>query len=488
MSAEQGQVIRQVIQGSLAFELGIQSGDRLLGIDGRPVLDVFDYQIRQLAEELVVSIQSRNGELLEFEIEKEEEEDLGLEFENPLLSECTHCHNRCVFCFIDQLPRGMRRSLYFKDDDMRMSFLHGNYVTLTNISDEEFDRLVSYRFSPMNISVHATDPEIRRKIMRNRHAGNLFERLQKLSANGIKLNCQLVLCPGWNDGAVLEQTLEDLSSLGDAVMSIAMVPVGITRYREENGLIPMEPFSVEGARNVIRTVEIGQTKRLRATGNRTIFAGDEFYIRAGLPFPAAEEYEDYPQLENGVGMAALFIDTMQDFLAYRLPAQDIVPIKAMIPGANELVTVRPNDSLPLPMSADEARLTAMIATGTAAAPIIDRFCSALSERFNLEMELVCVINDFFGATVTVAGLITGQDLINQLRPALARLFGSGRYPVLLLPDCMLKQDEAVFLDDMKLQELTGLLGCPILVVPEQAQGLIAGLERLAMCNTSSVSV
>ena len=356
----------------MLFDLGIQSGDRLLGIDGRPVLDVFDYQIRQLAEELVVSIQSRNGELLEFEIEKEEEEDLGLEFENPLLSECTHCHNRCVFCFIDQLPRGMRRSLYFKDDDMRMSFLHGNYVTLTNISDEEFDRLVSYRFSPMNISVHATDPEIRRKIMRNRHAGNLFERLQKLSANGIKLNCQLVLCPGWNDGAVLEQTLEDLSSLGDAVMSIAMVPVGITRYREENGLIPMDPFSVEGARNVIRTVEIGQTKRLRATGNRTIFAGDEFYIRAGLPFPAAEEYEDYPQLENGVGMAALFIDTMQDFLAYRLPAQDIVPIKAMIPGANELVTVRPNDSLPLPMSADEARLTAMIATGTAAAPIIDR--------------------------------------------------------------------------------------------------------------------
>jgi putative radical SAM enzyme (TIGR03279 family) len=244
---ENGQVVSSVISGSLAEELDIRPGDRLLCIDGKPVIDVFDYQVRQLQADLVILIEKLDKSQIEFELEKDEDEDLGLVFENPLLDDCNSCQKHCIFCFSDQLPQGLRKALYFKDDDMRMSFLHGNYVTLTNIDDEELDRIISYRFSPMNISVHATDPLVRMRMMRNRNSGNLYPRLKKLAAAGIDLNCQLVLCPGINDGEVLENTLSDLTALGQNVISIAMVPVGVTKYREEKNLFPVRSFSKEEA-------------------------------------------------------------------------------------------------------------------------------------------------------------------------------------------------------------------------------------------------
>ncbi|NLW10474.1 MAG: DUF512 domain-containing protein, partial [Clostridiaceae bacterium] len=291
MSAKKGQIISQVKTGSLAQELDILPGDRLISIDGQPVLDIFDYQVRQLNEELLLLIEKADGSKIEYELEKDEDEDLGLVFDNPLLDDCTSCHNRCIFCFIDQLPAGMRKTLYFKDDDMRMSFLHGNYVTLTNLDDQELDRLISYRFSPMNISVHATDPVVRMRMMRNKHAGELYPRLQKLAAAGIALNCQLVLVPGVNDGVVLEQTLTDLAALGDNILSIAMVPVGVTRYREENRLFPVRVFSESEADAVVETVNKWQEHHLADKGRRTVYAGDEFYLRAGRDFPPADDYE-----------------------------------------------------------------------------------------------------------------------------------------------------------------------------------------------------
>jgi putative radical SAM enzyme (TIGR03279 family) len=470
---------------SLAQELGIQPGDRLLGIDGEPVLDVFDYQIRQLKEQLLITIQQQNGEILEIDLEKDEYEDLGLVFENPLLSECTNCHNRCVFCFIDQLPAGMRRTLYLKDDDMRMSFLHGNYVTLTNISDQELDRLISYRFSPMNISVHATDPEVRKMMMRNRHAGNLFGRLQKLAAAGIELNCQLVLCPGLNDGVVLEKTLTDLASLGDRIRSIAMVPVGITKYRGENGLFQLRPFQPDEAMSVLEIVHKWQEKMLVSNSRRVVYAGDEFYLLADRSFPPAEEYEDYPQLENGVGMAALFIDTIRNYLDN--PAENTVrtDYRTATPETPDKSRKLNSESL-FKLAAPVSTITVLLVTGTAAAAVLSQFVSALGEMFKLELELCVIKNNFFGETVTVAGLLTGQDLLAQLRQRVHDIDKSGRTAVLVIPECMLKQDEDIFLDDLTLQQLTDQLKSSAIVVPEQAEGLLTGLSVISRINTQGI--
>lgn len=484
--SEQGQIISQIVADSLAQELGIQPGDRLLSIDGKQVLDVFDYQIRQMKEQLLLTIQQQNGEILEIDLEKDEYEDLGLVFENPLLSECTNCHNRCVFCFIDQLPKGMRRTLYFKDDDMRMSFLHGNYVTLTNISDPELERMISYRFSPMNISVHATDPEVRKKMMRNRHAGNLFARLQKLAKAGIELNCQLVLCPGINDGDVLERTIADLASLGDRILSIAMVPVGITKYREENGLYSLSPFSRKEAEAVIDTVNRWQNRFLASNDSRVVYAGDEFYLLAGLPFPPAENYDDYPQLENGVGMAALFIDTVRKYLDDPSEGYVRTSYKAVSLSSSDAEVKELDEQFTLP-GLQGKTTTVLLVTGSAAAPVLSQFISSLSERFDLDLELRMITNNYFGDTVTVAGLLTGQDLLDQLEVRVLDIKADNGEAVVLIPECMLKQDEDIFLDDVTLQQLSRELGCSVIAVPERAEGLLTGLSLInKICSQKTV--
>ena len=274
MPRKKGQLIRGCQPGSIAEELDLAAGDRLIAIDGQPVRDVFDYRLRQLAEELIVRIEHPDGAVVDYEIEKDEDEDLGLEFEEALLDECTHCHNKCVFCFIDQLPKGLRKTLYFKDDDLRLTFLTGNYVTLTNITDQELDRLIAYRFSPMNISVHTTDPELRIRMMKNPKSGQIMERLERIAAAGIALNTQIVLCPDWNDKDALEKTLHDLSTLRPSVQSIAIVPVGVTRFREENNLAPMRPFTPAECRSVIETVQRYQAHFLQEANSRILYASD----------------------------------------------------------------------------------------------------------------------------------------------------------------------------------------------------------------------
>jgi putative radical SAM enzyme (TIGR03279 family) len=475
MRNPQGQLISACLPGSIAADLGLSPGDRLLAIDGQSVRDVFDYRLRQLSEQLLLTIHHQDGTLVEYDIEKDEDEDLGLEFDNPMLDECTRCHNRCIFCFIDQMPPGLRKTLYFKDDDLRMSFLNGNYVTLTNIREEELDRMIAYRFSPMNISVHTTDPDLRRRMMGNRKAGNILQRLQKLAAAGIRLNCQIVLCPEWNDGTALDKTLADLVALGSNVLSIALVPVGVTRYRDENKLVPLRLFTTGEAAAVVDTVTAWQDRLLAETGSRVVYLGDEFYFRAERPIPVAEAYEDYPQLENGVGMAALFQDTIRQILAGELPSLAQAPLE-MAPSPAASTSAQPGT----PSTANRTEKV-LAATGTLAAPLLTGFAMDLSGHYQLPVTIVPVINDFFGSTVTVTGLLTGQDLVKQIRPLLAEesadAVAGGRVK-LLLPDCLLKADAAVFLDDYTLQDVAEQLGIPVLVYPATAEGLTSGLAWL----------
>lgn len=460
MPKRKGQLITGCLPGSIAEELGIQSGDRLLAMDGQAVRDVFDFRLRQMATDLVLEIEQADGELIEYEIEKDEDEDLGLEFAEALLDECTHCHNKCVFCFIDQLPKGLRKTLYFKDDDLRLTFLTGNYVTLTNITDDELDRLIGYRFSPMNISVHTTDPVLRKQMMKNPKSGQILARLQRIAAAGIALNTQIVLCPDWNDGDNLEHTLTDLAALQPAVQSIAVVPVGVTRYRDENGLPSMRPFSRAECRAVIASVERWQEHFLQTSGLHVYHAADEFYLRGEVPFPAAETYDGFPQLENGVGMIALFEQTLDDYCS----------------GQAELEAAAPFDSA-WPQSPDGAALSAsqvaagriVIPTGTLAGPVLTRAASVLSAKLGLDLHVQPIVNDFFGDTISVTGLLTGQDVISQLQAI--------RQPgdTILLPSCMLKADAPIFLDDVTLQDLSDRLAVPVHAVKADAEGLISGL-------------
>jgi putative radical SAM enzyme (TIGR03279 family) len=472
MPKQTGQLIKSCLPGSIAEELGLAAGDRLLLIDGQKVRDVFDYRLRQMASDLLLTIEQRDGTLVEYDIEKDEDEDLGLEFEDGLLDECTHCHNHCVFCFIDQLPKGMRKTLYFKDDDLRLTFLTGNYVTLTNISDDELDRLISYRFSPMNISVHTTDPDLRLKMMKNPKSGQILERLQRIASAGIALNTQIVLCPDWNDKAALERTLQDLSALQPPVQSIAVVPVGVTRFRDENGLEKMRPFTLAECRDVIATVDRYQALFLETTGSRIFYAADEFYLRGGIPLPLADHYDDFPQLENGVGMASLFQATLADYLAgaQDIPAAEPLELAWPTPAASDQITA----SHPIVQLADcrpaipTGRI--LVVTGTMAAPILEAAAATLSTKLNLAIEVVPVVNHFFGDTITVTGLLTGQDVRDQLRPHLDPT------TCVLVPDCLLKADSPVLLDDITLADLSTQLGVPVFAVKADAEALVSSLD------------
>jgi putative radical SAM enzyme (TIGR03279 family) len=455
MPKRKGQLIVGSVAGSIAAELGLASGDRLLTIDGRPVRDIFDYRLRQLSDALVVRIEHPDGSLTDYEIEKDEDEDLGLEFADELLDTCTHCHNRCVFCFIDQLPPGMRPSLYFKDDDLRLSFLNGNYVTLTNLTDRELDRLIAYRFSPMNVSVHTTDPDLRVQMMKNPKAGSILTRLQRIAAAGLCLNTQIVLCPDWNDGAALERTLTDLSSLQPAVQSIAIVPVGLTRYRAANQLPSLRPFTPEECRAVLATVERFQTRFLERSGSRVVHAADEFYLRAGRPIPPADEYDDFPQLENGVGMIALFRQTLAETLADPLQITGTPPA---------------GQAGSWPERPDMRRI--LLVTGTLAAGFLTDVTAALSRTLKLPLQVAAIENRFFGPEITVAGLVTGQDILRQLAPQLSPA------DLVLVPSCMLKADAPVFLDDLSLADLAASLGVPVWAVRPDAGSLIQNLVWL----------
>jgi len=413
-------IIAEVISGSIADELGLEQGDVVCRVNGKKIADFLDYQFLTASAEILLTVEKKNGDLIEYEIENEDMEDLGITFSSYLFDEAKSCSNRCIFCFIDQLPPNMRQSLYFKDDDSRLSFLYGNYVTMTNMLPKDVQRLIDYHVSPVNISVHTTNPKLREKMLKNRHAGRLLDYMRMLETGGITMNMQIVLCKHVNDGAELDRTLQDLASFHPAAASVSVVPVGLTRYRED--LYPLEAFTQEDALQVVRQVEAYQQKFVEELGTRFVYLSDEFYLLAGLPLPPYEAYEDFPQIENGVGMEANFQEEFRQALEEK-PVQKYFG-------------------------------KTLIATGKLAQPFICDLLTLAKQQYpDLQAEVLGVENTLFGEHVTVAGLIGGRDLIEQ-----AKAFSCDR---MLIPDAMLKADEDIFLDDITLCEAEHALGVPV---------------------------
>lgn len=428
-------MIDRIEQDSIAAELGIEPGDTLLAINGQEIEDIFDYRYLANDEELTLLIQKPDGEEWEFDIEKDYDEDLGIVFDNGLMDDYRSCRNKCMFCFIDQMPPGMRDTLYFKDDDSRLSFLQGNYVTLTNMSDRDIERIIAYRLEPINISVHTVDKELRCKMLNNRFAGEALEKMDRLKEAGVEMNGQVVLCKGINDGTYLEETIEKLTEYIPCMKSLSVVPVGLTKYRE--GLYPLEPFSKEDAKEVIRMIHRWQERCMETYGAHFVHASDEWYFLAGLDVPGSESYDGYLQLENGVGMARLLEDEFMEALG-----------RAEYAGGRRTVT---------------------IATGMLAAPLLKRLCERLMEKFEtVSVQVIPIRNDFFGERITVAGLLTGRDIIAQLR-------GKNLGDMLLLPCNMFRSGEEVFLDDVTLLELKKALQARAYIVKSSGHDLVKAL-------------
>ena len=425
-------VIRAVAPGSIAQELDIRPGDVLLSVNGQEPEDVFDYRYLLNEEEILVLIRKPDGEEWELEIEKEYEEDLGLEFENGLMDDYRSCRNRCIFCFIDQLPKGMRETLYFKDDDSRLSFLQGNYLTLTNMDDRDLDRIIYYKLSPINISFQATNPELRCRMLNNRFAGEIHEKVRRLKEAGICMNGQIVLCRGVNDGQELERSIRDLTEYLPELQSVSVVPVGLTRYRD--GLYPLEPFTKEDACRVLDLIHRWQEKLYREYGTHFVHGGDEWYLLAEQPLPEADTYDGYLQLENGAGMVRLLEEEVTETLQG--------------------------------LAGDDRKRQATIATGELAAPFLKAHVERIRKKYpNVQVRVIPVKNRFFGERITVAGLITGQDLIGQLR---GNMLGER----LLITEHMLKSGEPVFLDDVTVEDVEKALQITVSIVESGGNKLI----------------
>jgi len=420
-------LILTVENNSIGAEMGIEPLDKLLSIDGVKVADVFDYRMAIANDEIEILIEKPNGEQWLLEIEKDEDEDLGLVFESGLMDDVRKCANNCVFCFIHQNPKGtMRDTIYFCDDDYRLSFLHGNYITLTNMTQGDVGRILAHRLSPINISVHTTDEMLRVKMMGNGRAGESLGYMRQLAQGGIALGLQIVLCKGYNDGEHLDKTIHDLSRLvppGGGGFSLSVVPAGLTKYREQNGLTNLEPFSQADCKKILRQVEAWQSRFLSELSTRFVYAADELYVKAGVALPPYEAYEDFLQIENGVGMMAEF---KRDF-----------------------------NNVTCSFDAKATMVTGMAA--------YDFMCD-----LNLPMDIAAIKNDFFGENVTVAGLLTGQDIISQLE-------GRSLGDVLLLPANCLRHGENVLLDGVTTDDISKALGVTVLVAEPTAQGLANAL-------------
>lgn len=430
-------IIKAIEPGSIADELGIEPGDKLLAINDEEIEDVFDYHFYVNDEELILLVEKPDGEQWEWEIEKDYEEDLGIEFEQGLMDEYRSCRNKCMFCFIDQMPEGMRETLYFKDDDSRLSFLQGNYITLTNMSDHDIDRIIRYHLEPINISFHTTNPELRCRMLHNRFAGEALKKVDRLYEAGIEMNGQIVLCKGVNDGEELERSIRDMSSYIPYLRSVSVVPVGLTKYRE--GLYPLEPFDREDAKEVLRIIHKWQEKLYQEYGFHFIHAGDEWYVLAEEEVPQEERYDGYLQLENGVGMLRLLKNEFR-----------------------EAWKSLPGDSIKREISA---------ATGQLVYPYIQEMVQKLKEKYTETVVHVYPIrNDFFGERITVSGLITGRDLIGQLA-------GKTLGERLLLPCSMFRSGEQVFLDDITLDEVKETLQVEADIVKSSGQDFIDAIIK-----------
>ena len=427
--------IKSVKKWSVAFLKGIRAGDRLLSINSNEINDFLDYDF-YIKEEVLNLEFEHKGKVKNAKIKKSAEDDIGLEFESYLMDKQKRCKNKCIFCFIDQNPEGMRESIYFKDDDSRLSFLFGNYITLTNLEDSDIDRIIRMHISPVNISVHTMNKELRVKMMKNKRAGECLSYIHRLAEAGIELNTQLVLCPGINDGKELEYSISELSRLYPAVRSIAAVPVGVTKHRE--GLFDMTEYTAGTAGQVIDIIDRMGNELKSKHGTRLVYAADEFYLKAGRSLPDAGYYEDYPQLENGVGMWTSFTDEAEDIIKELDAKADV-------------------------------RKSLSLATGTAAYPLIEQTAKRLMAIYpGLDINTYEIKNDFYGHSVTVAGLITGGDLINQLK-------GKRLGQELIIPDVMLRSEGDLFLDNVSLEDAEGELGVKIRTVSEST-----GFELIKM--------
>lgn len=417
--------IKYVEPGSPAARAGIQAGETLLSIGGHPIRDVLDYKFYGYDARVTLEVSDAAGVKRTVALRKPEGMDPGLEFETYLMDQEKRCANRCVFCFIDQLPKGMRDTLYFKDDDARMSFLIGNYITMTNLSDADAKRIIDMHVSPLNISVHTTDPQLRDLMLGNRRGGDSLRYLYDFAKAGLRLQTQIVVCPGLNDGAALEKTLADLSALHPAVESVAVVPVGLSRHRE--GLYPLRPVEKQDALDILNIIDAARERNLQQFGEPLCFAADELYNKAELPMPGREYYDErFSQLENGIGLMRLFEEELTMALRFE----------------EELGTPEP--------------LT--VITGVEAAPFMERMLSLISEKCDkLDYTVLPIRNDFFGESITVAGLLTGRDIIAQAS-------GKVRGTRVLLPIVTLRHGENVLLDDVTVPQLTEALGVPVLPV------------------------
>ena len=431
-------IVKTIKPGSIAAELEITPGDKVLAIDNTEIEDIFDYQFLTQDTYIEMLVEKPDGEQWLLEIDKEFDEDLGIEFENGLMDEYRHCHNKCIFCFIDQMPPGMRETLYFKDDDSRLSFLQGNYVTLTNMSEHDMQRIVKYHLEPINISFQTTNPELRCRMLHNRFAGDALKKVDILYQAGIEMNGQIVLCKGFNDGEELERSIRDLTKYLPFLRSVSVVPVGLSKYRD--GLEPLEPFTKEDANQVLDIIYKWREKVYPEYGIHFIHASDEWYILAERELPDEEQYDGYLQLENGVGMLRLLHDEFMEALEKE--------------------------------EGDDKERVMSMATGRLAYPYLLRLVQAMKDKFpNVHVNIVPIRNDFFGELITVSGLITGQDLMNQMKEQI-------QGERLLIPCNMLRIDEDVFLDDYTTDDVEKTLQVKLNIVKSSGQDLLdAILEK-----------
>lgn len=425
-------LIKDVVENSIADQLEIKSGDYLVSIDGNEIKDIFDYHLFSESSDLTIEIEDADGEIWEIDIEKDEDQDLGIIFDNELLDEYKSCTNKCIFCFIDQMPPGMRETLYFKDDDSRLSFIQGNYVTLTNMTDDDVDRIIRYNLSPINISVHTMDKDLRCKMLNNRFAGDKLEYIKKLNGNNITMNAQIVLCKGYNDKEKLDETLEKMMEYVPNMKSCSVVPAGLTKFRE--GLAELEPFTKEEAKEVIVQVNKWQKVFKEKFGINYVYAADEFYMMSDTPIPDEDYYDGYPQIENGVGMTRSYLNEFYDYL----------------------------DSY----SGDDRKRTVSVVTGELFYNCSLEMADAINKKYpNIDINTHKIINDFFGHTITVTGLLVGRDIIDQLK-------GKELGDDLLLPANTLKFGEDIFLDDVSLDELKEVLQTTPVIVKSNGKDFI----------------
>ena len=432
--------ITHVQPGSIAERLGLCAGDVLESIAGEPIIDQIDYQALTARSRFDLVVRSAQGEMRTLHVRKQDWEPLGLTLDQTIVSSPRPCRNHCIFCFIDQMPAGMRKTLYVKDDDWRLSLMMGNYITMTNIDDAELDRIIRRRVSPLYISVHCTDPDMRVKLLRNPRAAQIMDNLRTLKAAGIRFHCQIVLCPGWNDGEILMRSIRELAELAPAAQSIALVPIGLTKHRD--GLPYIKPYDRQMATELIEAVKPLQERFLAEMGTRFVFPADEFYCLSGLPLPEDQEYEDYPQIENGVGMLRMFETDLkyaaEDYPVAQTPARRLV-----------------------------------IATGTSISPFLQHLADQYAPK-GTTVEVRPIINRFFGESVTVAGLITGGDLIEQCRDVDA--------DEILIVRSMIRAEGDLFLDDMTVEEVRKALPAPLRITENSGEGFWRAISGLEECS------